>query len=86
MVKQYAENSGITSQARTSNLYDRKMTNRQDKRLLHFQFELPNACNGNLFGYARKYLKYVCPQKSTWCIAAIERCLEGGVVNAIERG
>ena len=29
--KQYAENSGITLQARTSNLYERHMTNRQDK-------------------------------------------------------
>ena len=84
MEKQYAENSGITSQARTTNLYDRKMTNRQVS--IHFQFELPNACNGNLLGYARKYLKYVCPQKPTWCIAAIERCLQGSILNAIERG
>ena len=32
---------------------------------IRFQFELLNACNGNLFGYAGRYTKHVCMFRSS---------------------
>ena len=55
---------------------------------ISFQFELPNACNGNFLAmHVDTRSTYACsgPQKPTWCIAAVETYLDGGVLNAIKR-
>ena len=87
--RQWNNMQRITSQARMSNLYDRKMTNKLDKHLHTLLVWTSKHLSGNLFVYARRYTKYICmlrSSKPTRCIAVIKTCLEGGVLNSIEWG